>query len=149
MHVILLKRVLLFFWAVWLSVVFLSNLADLVKGFGLLDASWSFASGNLKLVSETTARYGTPELLNTLLFGGVITWEALAAMLFWRAGWTYRGKDSGRQVLFGAFTVSLLLWCAFLIADEICIAYPLESTHFRLFIAQLVTLLAIELLPEH
>jgi hypothetical protein len=40
------------------------------------------------------------------------------------------------------------LWGAFLVADEVFIAYPLESTHLRLFIAYLVTLMTIELLPE-
>ena len=35
-----------------------------------------------------------------------------------------------------------------LVADEVCIAYPPESTHLRLFIAVLVTLLAVEMLPE-
>ena len=147
-QVILLKRVLLLFWAVWLSVVFLSNLADAGKGIGLLGESWAFASGNLSFIKETTARYGTPDLVNALLFAGVIFWEGIAALLFWLAGWTVRGKDSGRKVLYYAFTTSLLLWGAFLIADEVCIAYPVESTHLRLFIAHLVTLLAIELLPE-
>ena len=47
-----------------------------------------------------------------------------------------------------AFTASLLLWGAFLVADEVFIAYPLESTPLRLFVAHLVTLLAVELLPE-
>ena len=47
-----------------------------------------------------------------------------------------------------AFTASLLLWSAFLIADEVFIAYPLEAPHLRLFVAHLVTLLAIDLLPE-
>ena len=47
-----------------------------------------------------------------------------------------------------AFTASLLLWGAFLIADEIFIAYAVAGTHLRLFIAHLVTLLAIERLPE-
>ena len=45
-HVILLKRLLLLVWAVWLTVVFLSNLADAGKGVGLLGESWAFALGN-------------------------------------------------------------------------------------------------------
>ena len=147
-QVIFLKRALLFFWAIWLSVVFFSNLADALKGFGLLGESWAFASGNFKFIKETTTRYGTPAFVNTLLFIGVIIWEGVAAVLFWRAGWTFRGKKSGRKALYFAFTASLLLWGAFLIADEVFIAYPVESTHLRLFIAHLLTLLAIELLPE-
>jgi hypothetical protein len=63
-HVRLLKRLLLLFWAIWLSVVFLSNVADAGKGLGLLGESWVFASGNWKLLQETTARYSTPALAN-------------------------------------------------------------------------------------
>jgi hypothetical protein len=147
-HVILLKRLLLLFWAGWLSVVFLSNLADAGKGLGLLGESWAFASGNGKLIQETTGRYGIPPAVNAILFAGVILWEVVAAVLFWRAGWSFRGRNAARNAVYQAFTTSLLLWTAFLLADEIFIAYPLEATHLRLFVAHLVTLLAVELLPE-
>lgn len=147
-HKIFLKRSLLLFWTVWLTVVLLSNLADAGKAAGLLGESWAFASGNFAVIKETTARYAIPDLVNALLFAGVIIWQALATILFWWAVWPFRGRQSGGRILYLAFTTSLLLWGAFLIADEVFIAYPLESTHFRLFVAQLVTLLAIELLPE-
>lgn len=147
-HVLLLKRFLLFFWAVWLTVVFLSNLTDAGKALGLLGESWAFASGNGKLIQETTARYGIPAAVNTILFAGVILWQGVAAVLFWRASWSFRGRTSARKAVYRAFTTSLLLWAAFLVADEVFIAYPLESTHLRLFIAHLVTLMAIDLLPE-
>src|SRR5579872_1325260 len=136
MHVIFFKRVLVLFWALWFSVVFLSNLADAAKGLGLLDESWAFASGNLKFIKETTARYGTPDSVNWILFAAVIVWEAVAVVLFWRASWKFRGRNSGRKVLYYAFMTSMLLWGAFLVADELFIAYPLEGTHLRLFIAQ-------------
>jgi hypothetical protein len=144
-----LKRVLLLFWAVWFTVVFLSNLADAGKGLGLLDESWSFASGNWKFLQETTARYGTPDVVNAGLFAGVILWEGVAAVLFWWAGCTFRGQASSRKVVYLPITASLLLWGSFLIADEVCIAYPVEGTHLRLFIAHLLTLLALERLPEN
>jgi hypothetical protein len=149
MHVIFFKRVLVLFWALWFSIVFLSNLADAAKGLGLLNESWTFASGNLKFIKETTARYRTPDLANWILFAGVIVWEGVAVVLFWRAGWRFRGRGSGHKTLYAAFTTSMLLWGAFLVADEVFIAYPLEGTHLRFFIAQLVTLLAVELLPEN
>jgi putative flippase GtrA len=82
------------------------------------------------------------------LFTGVIVWEGVATLLFWQAGWTFRGRGSGRKVVYLAFTASLVLWGGFLMADEVFVAFPLESTHLRLFIANLLTLLAIELLPE-
>jgi hypothetical protein len=142
-----LKRSLLLFWAVWFTVVFLTNAADAAKAAGLLDASWMFASGNYGFVTECTARYGTPSWANALMFAGVIMWEGLAAFMFWRASSMFRGS-SARSARYAAFTTSLLLWAAFMVADEILIAYTVEGTHLRLFIAQLVSLLAVELLPE-
>src|ERR1700733_980559 len=94
-HVNFLKRSLLLFWAIWLSVVFLSNLADAGKEVGLIGESWSFTSGNFKSIKETTARYSIPDFVNALLFAGVILWEGVAALLFWLAAWTFRGKKSG------------------------------------------------------
>jgi hypothetical protein len=40
------------------------------------------------------------------------------------------------------------LWGAFLLADEILIAYAVEGTHMSIFTAQIATLLVVELLPE-
>jgi hypothetical protein len=149
MHSVFLKRSLLLFWAVWLSIVFATNLLDGLKALGLLGESWAFASGNYRFLVETTARYGTPAWLNGLLFGSVVCWEGLAALLFWLALLTFRGKGEGRKrPLSWAFTVSLLLWGAFLIADEVFIAYGVAPAHWRPFTAQLATLLVVEVLPE-
>jgi hypothetical protein len=140
----LLKRSLVAFWAAWLSIVFLTNAADAAKTLGLLNESWAFVSGNYRFVSETTARYGLTPALNGLLFAGVILWEGAAAALFWRAAFSF-----SRSAIYSAFGASLLLWAAFLLADEFFIAYAVEGTHLRLFTAQLVTLVAIELLPAN
>jgi hypothetical protein len=147
-HVRFLRRSLLLAWAVWLSVVLLSNLADAGKEAGLLGESWTFASGNWKAIKETTARYGTPNVANALMFAGVIVWEGIATSLFWWAFLAFRGNKAGRKILYLAFTTALLLWAALFISDEVFVVYPLEGTHLRLFIAFLVTLLAIELLPD-
>src|SRR6516164_10081098 len=91
-HVVLLKRCLLLFWAVWLSLVFATNVLDVAKAARLLGESWAFASGNYAFLCQTTARYGTPARVNALLFAGVIGWEGLAAALFWLTWRTYRGR---------------------------------------------------------
>jgi len=138
-----LKRALLAFWAAWL------NLLDGLKARGLLAASWPFASGNYGFLSATTARYGPPAWLNAVLFLGVIAWEGASAALFWLAWWTFRRPPgAGTGWRYAAFTSALCLWLAFAVADEVFIAYEVEGTHLRLFMAQLLTLLAVELLPE-
>ena len=57
-HVIFFKRILLLFWAVWLSVVFLSNLADAAKRTRM---AWWNPGFSLRVTcssSEYTARHG-------------------------------------------------------------------------------------------
>jgi hypothetical protein len=145
----LLKRGLLGLWAAWLTVVFATNALDATKALGLLPEHWAFASGNYRFLAETTARYGAPGWLNGLLFAGVICWEGAAAVLFWLACRAFRGR--GRRdiaVLYAAFAAGLSLWLAFALADEVFIRYEVEGAHLRLFTAQLMTLLAVELLPE-
>jgi hypothetical protein len=147
-QVVFLKRTLLALWSVWWTIVFATNLVDGAKLLGLLPEGYVFASGNYHLLKETTARYGPPAWLNRVLFLSVLAWEGLAASLFWRAWWQYRGGASERSAVISAFTAGLALWLAFLIADELCIAYKMEAPHIHLFIAQMATLLAIELLPD-
>lgn len=147
--VLRLKRMLLLFWSLWWTVVLATSVFDAGKAVGLLAEGWAFASGNFLYLEQTMARYGTPTWLNAVLFAGVIAWEATATVLFWRAWWGFCGKrEADRPLLFAAFTVALSLWLAFLIADEVCIAYAVAATHLRLFAAQLVTLLALELVAE-
>jgi hypothetical protein len=140
-----LKRGLLFVWAAWLTVVVATNVCDGARALGLLPESWAFASGNYDFLVKTTLRYAPPDWLNGLLFVGVVGWEAIACVLFWLAG--LRFSSGNRGTARTAFAVGLGLWAAFMLADEICIAYLVEGTHLRLFTAQLVSLLVVELLP--
>lgn len=144
-----LKRMLLIVWAAWLTVVCTTNVLDGLKTLGMLPEAWAFASGNYRFLTETTARYGAPGWVNALLFSGVIAWDAIAALLFWRAGWLFRvSRRKGIDAAHVAFGVSLCLWGAFLLADEVFIAYDVEGTHLRIFTAQLATLFVVELLPD-
>jgi hypothetical protein len=133
-------------WSVWWTLVVATNLTDAARALGWLPDSFAFASGNYAAIQAATARYGAPPWLNAGLFASVIVWEACAALLFWLT--TCHRDDPGNRWLYRAFTVGLPLWLAFLVADEICIGYAIGATHLRLFIAQLLTLLAIAWLSE-
>ena len=56
----LLKQLLVAFWAAWLTIVLATNLCDAGKAAGLLDDSWPLASGNYAFVCQTTARCQSP-----------------------------------------------------------------------------------------
>lgn len=138
-----LKLSLILFWAAWLSLVLLTNVLAGLKALGLLPAGWKFASGNYQAILETIGAYSWPAWLGGLLFLGVIVWQGLAVILFWRAVLAY---PHGDQAVYAAFAASLGLWAGFMLADEIFTAYQQENTHAQFFIAQLVTLLAVRLL---
>lgn len=138
------KRGLLLFWAAWLAIVCLTNLFDWLKSMGALSEHWRFASNNYGLMAATLEIYGARSLTMSL-FLIVTVWEGVASFLFWRA-LISRRKDRETAYLL-AFAVSLPIWAAFMLADEFLIAYSLQSSHMRIFIAQLVSLLALELLP--
>lgn len=138
-----LARGILLFWALYFSIVALTNTFDAARSFGVLPPGWTLASGNYALVVKVTAVHGTPMAVVLILFLGVIAWEALSAVLFWRALMTRT-----RRAVYAAFTMSLALWAVFALVDEIFIAYTLGGVHRDLFGIELVSLLALRLLPD-
>src|SRR5262245_16323459 len=137
-----LKSGVLLFWAAWFTIVALTNIFDALKAGRVVPSGWSFASGNWELMLKVTAVHATPVALVGILFLGVIAWQALAAVLFWRA---CIAAGRGRPA---AFTAGLALWAAFALADEIFVAYILEAGHLRLYGLQLLSVLALRLLPD-
>ena len=137
-----LKSGVLLFWAAWFTIVLLTNVCDALKAGRVLPAGFTLRSGNWELMLKITAVHATPVAIVGLMFLGVIVWEALAGLLFWRA-WAAGGR--GGVV---AFVVALALWAAFVLADEVFMAYTIEAAHLRLLGLQLLSVLALRLLPE-
>jgi hypothetical protein len=137
-----LKSGVLLFWAAWFTIVAATNVVDALKMARLVPAGFSFASGNWELMLKATAIHATPVAVVAVLFLGVIAWQALAAVLLWRA-WAAGGRGG-----LAAFTVALALSAALVLADEIFIAYTLEAIHLRLLAVQLLSVLALRLLPD-
>jgi hypothetical protein len=141
MTLLALRLGLLLFWSLWLTIVFLTNACEGLKLLGWLPERWKFASRNIEEIQEAITVYSPPGWLPGLLFAGVIAWQAVAAALMWRAAFTY--AHDGTSAALPAFAASLGLFAAFMLADEACKAYNHQSSHLLIFIAQLVTLLAL------
>ena len=137
-----LKSGVLLFWAAWFTIVLLANVCDALKAGRVLPAGWTLSSGNWELMLKVTAVHATPVAVVGIMFLGVIAWQAAAGILFWRA-WAAGGRGG-----IAAFIVGLALWAAFALADELFLAYTIEAVHLRLFGLQLVSVLALRLLPE-
>jgi hypothetical protein len=137
-----LKSGVLLFWAALFTLLLVTDAADALKAGRVLPASWSLASGNWELMLKVTAVHGTPVAIVGILFLVVLGWHALAAGLFWRA-WVAGGRGG-----VAAFTVGLALWAAFVLADELFVAHTVAPVHMRLFGLQLLSVLALRLLPD-
>lgn len=141
-----LKLAILAFWAAWFTIVFATNLFGALKAAEKLPAEWKFASKNYELVVKAVSLYEAPAWVPWLLFLGVMAWQLGAAALFW-----YALASSGSAGVLDMVAVNaacgagILLWAAFMIADEITLKYGMEQPHELLFIAQLASLVVMHL----
>jgi hypothetical protein len=143
-----LPRLILGFWAAWYFVVVASNVCDAVQALGWLPESWPFVSGNLAAVRKTTAIYGLPAVVSVALFAAAIVWELAAAVAFALAVRQQSSRALAWPAAERALLVGIGLWSAFILADEILIAFPtgIEGAHLRIFSAHLASLIAIGML---
>lgn len=142
------KLGLVLFWGVWLGLVLLNNVLEGLRALQIVPPYWKFASNNLEVIREAIARYQAPQWLPDALFLGVLLWELGALLLFGRAG--LRSLIAGELVLGAvnaAFAGSIALLAGFIIADEILQLYDLEHTHMLFLIAQVLSLVAVHMMP--
>ena len=148
-HLLTLKVGFLSFWGLWLSIVFITNLFEGLKLLRIVPPYWRFASQNYQAIAQATGTYRAAPWIPKFLFLGVLCWQCGTLALFARAiitTWTDVILRLGP--INEAFAASLGLLAAFMIADEVFKQYEVERAHVLFFIAQLVTLLAIDLLPS-
>ena len=144
-----LKFGLLSFWSLWHSIVLLTNLFEGLKQLRVLPAGWTFASKNYEAIVQATQKYHPAPWIPRLLFGGVLLWQLLILVGF---GWTLVASVQSGWMdpdhVSIAFGLSLSLLAAFIVADELCTDYDTEHGHILFFIAQLVTVIALAVLPR-
>lgn len=144
-----LKIGILLFWALWFSFATTTNFIDLLNQFSLLSGNWKFISHNYSLVKGIMSIYVTPDYAITLSFILILIAEFTISCTFWLALFRFNAsKPNTLPYLNTAFTLSIFLWVAFLVGEEIFIAYAFEGTHLNLLVAELISLMAIRLLPE-
>lgn len=142
------KRGLLFFWAGYYTIVCFTNLLDAFKAHDLLPVAWNYVSGNFAMIQNVVNIASFPGVITSVLYFGVILWEGIIAILFWRALVQYNNADFSKVNT--AFAMSIALTAAFILVVEGFIAFEKINImiFFSLLLTSLLSLLAIRVLPE-
>ena len=143
------KLALLIFWGLWYLMALSTNVCESFEGLRIFPKTWSFASGNLRAIGKAISIYSTARWLPRLLFFGVLCWQLLTVCLFaWAVIASVSAGSLHSEAVNAACVAGLGLWAAFMLADEVLKQYDAEHSHVLFFIAQLVTLVALYVLPD-
>lgn len=138
----------LLFWASWFGIACFTNYFDFLYTLGLLPSSWLFRSGNYALLDSALSIYHSRPLLTHVLFICNMSVQGLSSLLFLTAFLKFIRRQPAWALINTAFSLSIALWATLLIVAELFIAYAFEFEISTLFIFELITLLAIHLLPS-
>ena len=138
----ILRRLLLAFWAMYFSMVAVTNTVDLLDQLGALH--WTFLnSGNFDYMRSIVGVYDVGATATKLLLACALAVELVGAVLFWRA------LLSGRtRVALQAVCWSVLVWISFTFMTELFLAYTSESPFRELLTLAIGSALVIALVPD-
>lgn len=128
------RRGAILFWALWFTVVTLSDLTNFCQQINFLPANFIFSSKNYDLVSQYLTNYGVKS--NHVILGvffSLIMWAFVTAVLFWIALFSINSI-----MPYFAFFISFCMTGFFMLADEFFIQYSLEHGHMLRLSLQLL-----------
>ena len=142
------KKILIFFWFLWWLIAFLTDFTGAMYQLGWIADSW-IPHSNYPYLVKTLSIYDPPTPLPPFLFAGIICWSFLSTVFFGLAAMTsMSSRERWLSRVNQAFIVSLSLWLAFFIADQIVMQFDLEQNHMVQAGFQLLTFISIHTLPD-
>jgi hypothetical protein len=138
----LLKRLLVVFWAMYFSLVAVTNLVDLLGQFSALH--WTFLNSmNFSYIRSVVKVYHVGAVPTKVLLTGALIVEATGAALFWRAAVERRARAALQALCFGA-----LVWIAFIFMTEFFVAYAAEPPFRELLTLTIASAVFIAVAPD-
>lgn len=143
------KKSLILFWTVWWGIALWTDIIGGIAHLGYVKATWA-PDTNYPFLKTSLAMYHVPEALVGALFVGIIGWLGLSFITFAHAClalgqpkeiWMARAKR--------AFIISLALWLAFFISDQLIMNFDLEMNHMVQGGFQLLCYLCLFELPDN
>lgn len=142
------KQIIIVFWAAWWLIALWTDVVGALAHFGWLQASWA-PDTNYPFLETSLQMYSTPSWLVLILFLGIIAWSfvSTAAFCYASAGLLKKRSIWMRRAEI-AFIISLSYWMAFFLADQLVMKFDLEENHMVQGGFQLLSYLALYILPE-
>ena len=123
-------------WALWISIVFLTDLFNLLVVFGILPDNFPASSHNLDWIRSFLKVYGMDnDVLCISIFSIINIWAAIITLFYWRAFMSYfTNKNYYICRVMQAFILNMSLFLCFLIGDEAFIQYKAGHSHINMLI---------------
>ena len=137
------SQMIILFWALWISVVSITDLCDFMVHLHLLPNTFPAVSGNINLVFGFLSRYDLDSIQIAYTVYTLIILSALTITLaYWRAfiaSFTNKNHYVCRSVM--AFLLNAGMVSFFLVIDEIFIQYEAGHNHMVRLSAILINFL--------
>jgi hypothetical protein len=142
------KKIIILFWMIWWLVALWTDIVGILAHSGLLVKSWAKDS-NFPFLVESLKMYAVPNWLPLFLFAGILLWSMLSTATFaWASISLHLSSEVWLRRADIAFIISLSYWLAFFIADQIIMNFDLEENHMVQGGFQLLSYLALYILPS-
>ncbi|MDI9817984.1 MULTISPECIES: hypothetical protein [unclassified Legionella] len=142
------KKIMILFWMLWWLIALWTDVMGLLAHYGLVVKDWA-RDINYPFLLESLKIYPVSDWLPPLLFAGIILWSfASAAAFFWACLSLHKSPQLWMRRADIAFIISLSYWLAFFLADQLVMKFDLEENHMVQGGFQLLTYLALYLLPS-
>jgi len=135
---------LLLFWGIYFSMAGVGNIVDWLTQHGFRGRYFRFSSKNYELLEKVAKRHGTGSRAMAALFTVIMCWELLAAFAYYAALALYLvGSDALTPY---AFFIGMGLFAGLTLGNEAFIYYDDEEEHVVMFLAQLISYIAVVVL---
>lgn len=144
---LLFKKILIVFWAIWWLIALWTDITGGMAHLGLLKASWA-PDTNYPFLAASLAMYHVPNWLIATLFFAILVGSLVSTLAFF---WACLSLNKDITIWMRraeiAFIISITFWLAFFLADQLVLKFDLEENHMVQGGFQLLSFLALYLLP--
>ena len=142
------KSIIIVFWFIWWLIALWTDVIGFFAHLGWLHASWA-PDTNLPFLIESLKMYQLPLWMIMVLFFGILLGLFLSTISFL---WSILALNQPHTVWLArartAFIISISFWLAFFLADQLIMKFDLEENHMVQGGFELLTFLAVYLLPN-